>query len=245
MSGDVISTLIGAAGEREPIAELHRLSDVRARARPRRGGPGAPGPQPGLLVAGDRRRPRCDQTGRPQEVRSKVSPHMHERGTPMPSADIDEAPIEADADAPVARGRGGRSRRGKTAEGPRASFAQLLPYLFEHKRTLVVVVVLSILGAVAIARPAAAGRCGHRAGAEGNRPRGAPVGARRVRRDLRRSSRAGSTICCSAPARPSCTRAAAGSSPASSTCRSASSTRAAPATSSRGSAATRPCSTRC
>ncbi|NYE21139.1 AsnC family protein [Microbacterium immunditiarum] len=29
MSGDQISTLIGAAGEREPIAELHRLADVR------------------------------------------------------------------------------------------------------------------------------------------------------------------------------------------------------------------------
>lgn len=29
MSGDEILTLIGAAGEREPIAELHRLAEVR------------------------------------------------------------------------------------------------------------------------------------------------------------------------------------------------------------------------
>ncbi|MCC4248357.1 ABC transporter ATP-binding protein [Microbacterium testaceum] len=42
-----------------------------------------------------------------------------------------------------ARGRRGR----RAAEGPRASFRQLLPFLLEHKRTLVVVAVLSILGA--------------------------------------------------------------------------------------------------
>src|SRR6185437_15310763 len=43
------------------------------------------------------------------------------------------------------------SRRGrrKAPEGPRASLKQLLPFLFEHKRTLVVVVLLSVLGAVA------------------------------------------------------------------------------------------------
>ena len=29
MSGDEIRTLIGAAGEREPLAELHRLAEVR------------------------------------------------------------------------------------------------------------------------------------------------------------------------------------------------------------------------
>ena len=29
MSGDEILTLIGAAGEREPLAELHRLAEVR------------------------------------------------------------------------------------------------------------------------------------------------------------------------------------------------------------------------
>ncbi|MBB3156830.1 ATP-binding cassette subfamily B protein [Microbacterium proteolyticum] len=42
-----------------------------------------------------------------------------------------------------ARGRRGR----RVPEGPRASFRQLLPFLLEHKRTLVVVAVLSILGA--------------------------------------------------------------------------------------------------
>lgn len=42
-----------------------------------------------------------------------------------------------------ARGRRGR----RPAEGPRASFRQLLPFLFEHSRTLIVVAVLSVLGA--------------------------------------------------------------------------------------------------
>jgi len=45
-------------------------------------------------------------------------------------------------------------RRGAQAEGPRASFSQLLPYLSEHKAVLSVVVVLSILGAAAsLAQP--------------------------------------------------------------------------------------------
>ncbi|GAA5205666.1 ABC transporter ATP-binding protein [Microbacterium kyungheense] len=59
----------------------------------------------------------------------------------MPSAELDEAPTAAPA-----RGRGIRSRRIKQ-EGPRATFGQLLPYLFEHKGTIAVVVVLSILSA--------------------------------------------------------------------------------------------------
>jgi len=48
-----------------------------------------------------------------------------------------------------------RSRRGRRApEGPRASFRQLVPFLLEHKRTLVVVAVLSVLGAAAtLAQP--------------------------------------------------------------------------------------------
>ncbi|MFJ4158835.1 ABC transporter ATP-binding protein [Microbacterium testaceum] len=49
-----------------------------------------------------------------------------------------------------ARGRRGR----RTPEGPRASFRQLIPFLLEHKRTLVVVAVLSVLGAAAtLAQP--------------------------------------------------------------------------------------------
>jgi len=48
-----------------------------------------------------------------------------------------------------------RARRGRRVpEGPRASFRQLLPFLLEHKRTLVVVAVLSVLGAAAtLAQP--------------------------------------------------------------------------------------------
>jgi len=49
-----------------------------------------------------------------------------------------------------ARGRRGR----RVPEGPRASFRQLLPFLLEHKRTLVIVAVLSVLGAAAtLAQP--------------------------------------------------------------------------------------------
>ena len=40
-----------------------------------------------------------------------------------------------------------RRGRGAPADGPRATFRQLLPFLFEHKRTLVVVAVLSVFGA--------------------------------------------------------------------------------------------------
>lgn len=40
-----------------------------------------------------------------------------------------------------------RSRRGAQPEGPRATFRQLLPFLFEHKRTLIVVAILSVVGA--------------------------------------------------------------------------------------------------
>jgi ATP-binding cassette subfamily B protein len=40
-----------------------------------------------------------------------------------------------------------RRGRGAQPEGPRATFRQLLPFLFEHKRTLIVVAVLSIVGA--------------------------------------------------------------------------------------------------
>ncbi|WP_100810143.1 MULTISPECIES: ABC transporter ATP-binding protein [unclassified Microbacterium] len=41
----------------------------------------------------------------------------------------------------------GRGRRRTQPEGPRATFRQLLPFLFEHKRVLVVVAILSVLGA--------------------------------------------------------------------------------------------------
>ena len=45
-------------------------------------------------------------------------------------------------ETPTTRRRG-RGRR--TPEGPRATFRQLLPFIFEHKRTLVVVAVLAAL----------------------------------------------------------------------------------------------------
>lgn len=54
-----------------------------------------------------------------------------------------------------ARGRRGR----RPADGPRASFRQLLPFLLEHKRTLAVVAVLSVLGAAAtLAQPLLVGQ---------------------------------------------------------------------------------------
>ncbi|HCS60486.1 MAG TPA: ABC transporter [Microbacterium sp.] len=40
-----------------------------------------------------------------------------------------------------------RRGRGAPQDGPRATFRQLLPFLFEHKRTLIVVAVLSLIGA--------------------------------------------------------------------------------------------------
>lgn len=52
-----------------------------------------------------------------------------------------------------------RRGRGAQAEGPRATFRQLLPFLFEHKKVLVVVAVLSIVGAAAsLAQPLLVGQ---------------------------------------------------------------------------------------
>ncbi|WJL95027.1 ABC transporter ATP-binding protein [Microbacterium sp. ET2] len=42
-----------------------------------------------------------------------------------------------------------RGRRGAAPEGPRASLKQLIPFLLEHKGVLVVVAILSVIGAVA------------------------------------------------------------------------------------------------
>ena len=52
--------------------------------------------------------------------------------------------------------RGPRGRLGRRApqEGPRASLKQLLPFLFEHRRVLILVAILSIIGAAAtLAQP--------------------------------------------------------------------------------------------
>ncbi|MBN9192922.1 ABC transporter ATP-binding protein [Microbacterium sp.] len=57
--------------------------------------------------------------------------------------------------SPTTRRRGRRTPQ----EGPRASLRQLLPFVFEHKRVLSVVIVLSILGAVAtLAQPLVVGQ---------------------------------------------------------------------------------------
>src|SRR5690606_13153038 len=59
--------------------------------------------------------------------------------------------MSADTAAPP-RARGWR--RAAKDDGPRASMKQLLPFLFEHKRVLVVVAVLSVVGAAAtLAQP--------------------------------------------------------------------------------------------
>lgn len=66
----------------------------------------------------------------------------------MPSAELDEATTdETPAAAESAQAGRGRGRRPKD-DGPRASFGQLLPFLFEHKGTLVVVAGLSVLSAI-------------------------------------------------------------------------------------------------
>jgi ABC-type multidrug transport system fused ATPase/permease subunit len=60
----------------------------------------------------------------------------------------------------VSDSRGGVLRRGrKDATGPRASFRELLPYLGEHRGTLVAVAILSLVGAAAsLAQPLLAGQ---------------------------------------------------------------------------------------
>ncbi|MGK3948344.1 ABC transporter ATP-binding protein [Microbacterium sp. K2] len=52
-----------------------------------------------------------------------------------------------------------RRGRGAQHDGPRATFRQLLPFLFEHKRTLIVVAVLSVFGAAtSLAQPLLVGQ---------------------------------------------------------------------------------------
>ncbi|CAH0217895.1 ABC transporter ATP-binding protein [Microbacterium foliorum] len=52
-----------------------------------------------------------------------------------------------------------RRGRGAHQDGPRATFRQLLPFLFEHKRTLIVVAVLSVFGAAtSLAQPLLVGQ---------------------------------------------------------------------------------------
>ncbi|KRA22160.1 ABC transporter [Microbacterium sp. Root61] len=70
---------------------------------------------------------------------------------PEPSAPTAPAP------APAPRSR--RGSRRTPPEGPRATLGQLLPFVFEHKRVLVIVAILSILGAIAtLAQPLLVGQ---------------------------------------------------------------------------------------
>ncbi|MDJ0376328.1 ABC transporter ATP-binding protein [Cryobacterium sp. PH31-L1] len=64
-------------------------------------------------------------------------------------------PESAAASASTPTSKPPRGRRGRPVPaGPRATFSQLLPYLFEHKKVLSVVIVLSVLGAAAsLAQP--------------------------------------------------------------------------------------------
>jgi ATP-binding cassette subfamily B protein len=55
--------------------------------------------------------------------------------------------------------RRARRRGRKVPEGPRATFRQLLPFIFEHKPVLVVIAILSVLGALAtLAQPLLVGQ---------------------------------------------------------------------------------------
>ncbi|MET0303068.1 MAG: ABC transporter ATP-binding protein [Microbacteriaceae bacterium] len=55
--------------------------------------------------------------------------------------------------------RPARSRRRGAEEGPRASLSQLIPFVFEHKRVVVVVAILSVIGALAtLAQPLLVGQ---------------------------------------------------------------------------------------
>ncbi|MGR0321176.1 ABC transporter ATP-binding protein [Agromyces sp. ZXT2-3] len=65
----------------------------------------------------------------------------------------------ADAADPRPARRSPFGRRGETPPGPRATFRQLLPFIFEHRPVLIVVAALSIVGAIAsLAQPLLVGR---------------------------------------------------------------------------------------
>lgn len=85
-------------------------------------------------------------------------------GIPLPGRRPAEAGSEGgSAPKPSAPGQPERrnpfGRRGETPPGPRATFRQLLPFIFEHRPVLIWVAVLSIVGAVAsLAQPLLVGR---------------------------------------------------------------------------------------
>ncbi|GAA4265448.1 ABC transporter ATP-binding protein [Frondihabitans peucedani] len=98
-----------------------------------------------------------DTTARPAP--DPASPSASSRGAaPAPRPTPAPAPRRARG---LGRGRSKRVRPPKLdrngrpiPEGPRATFSQLLPFLFEHKPMLAVIIVLSVLGAAAsLAQP--------------------------------------------------------------------------------------------
>ena len=63
------------------------------------------------------------------------------------------------ASSPRRPDRAARPSRTAKDEGPRASLRQLLPFVFEHKKTLIAVAILSVLAAVAtLAQPLVVGQ---------------------------------------------------------------------------------------
>ncbi|WP_438821183.1 ABC transporter ATP-binding protein, partial [Agromyces luteolus] len=77
--------------------------------------------------------------------------------------DADAGTAGAAADGAPATTRPARrnpfGRRGDTPPGPRATFRQLLPFIFEHRPVLILVAVLSVVGAIAsLAQPLLVGR---------------------------------------------------------------------------------------
>lgn len=89
-------------------------------------------------------------------------------GIPLPGRRPDPSAGAAGsqpASTPGAGGDGGGrrrnpfGRRGDTPPGPRATFRQLLPFIFEHRPVLIWVAVLSVVGAIAsLAQPLLVGR---------------------------------------------------------------------------------------
>ena len=66
------------------------------------------------------------------------------------AAQAEEARVDSATPPRARRGLGRRPR----PEGPRATFRQLVPYLFEHRKVMVFIIVLSVLGAAAsLAQP--------------------------------------------------------------------------------------------
>lgn len=80
---------------------------------------------------------------------------------------VDTSSTASATEPPAAEPKPRRGRGRKVPEGPRATFRQLLPFIFEHKRVLVIVAVLSVLGAGAtLAQPLLVGQLIERVQAE-------------------------------------------------------------------------------